>query len=209
MLQNRGRGRCGSVEDGKRSCAAPPCPRVQVCVAVEEGGRERWRLRHQSSSAWASNARRGGRGGRRPRRRASGSRRGSSACGRRSQAGRRRGDVLLGEVGGAVLPADDLGNGGEDLRCRRGEGRRRGRAGAYGSAGVECAQALGRRIGQGMGQENGRGVGGWGGGRWGTGSLPIKCFLDAGRAEPAVPIDKNRAVYREVITKTWCPNPCR
>jgi len=57
MVPNRGRGRCGGVEDGRKSCAAPPCPRAQVYAAVEEGGGERWRLRRQSSSSWASNAR--------------------------------------------------------------------------------------------------------------------------------------------------------
>ena len=100
----------GGWEEGLRCTAASP---RASSAGAEEGGGERWRLCRQSSSP-----RLRVRGGRRPRRRASCSRRGSSACGHRSQASRRRGDELLGEVGGAVLPADGLSDGGEDLRVR-------------------------------------------------------------------------------------------
>ena len=36
-------------------------------------------------------------------------------------------EELLGEAGDAVLPADSLDDGGEELRCHRDDGRRRGR----------------------------------------------------------------------------------
>ena len=60
-----------------------------------------------------------------------------------------------GVVGGVVLLADGLGDGGKDLRCHRGDG------------GKDL------RICRGRGQQNGRGVGGWGGGERGVFQLNL------------------------------------
>ena len=51
-------------------------------------------------------------------------------------------EELLGEAGDAVLPADSLDGRGEELRCHRDDGRRRGR----GLAAARIYQGRGRRM---------------------------------------------------------------
>ena len=86
------------------------------------------------------------------------------------------------------------------LQCHHSEGRRRARAGACGSAGVEGARAWGggsaEEVGRGM--EEGKGHG-WGGGEQGAFQLNASLTLD--RLSRPFPIDKNTTgCKKKVIT---------